>query len=71
MLRLMRWGDDEKQQHQRVLEPEREELDDYPSGPHKLTVLSKYRVHVARMAVDEMVRHYTYYCEIVMIVNYC
>lgn len=56
MLRLMRWGDDEKQQHQRVLEPEREELDDYPSGPHKLTVLSKYRVHVARMAVDEMWR---------------
>lgn len=45
-------GDDEQQQHQRVSEPEREKHDDYPSGPHELTVLSKYRIHVARMAAD-------------------
>jgi len=52
-------GDDEQQQ--RVPEPE--ELDDYPGVPHDLIVQTKYHVHVARMATDGMVIHYTYYCE--------
>ena len=42
-------------------EPESEELNDYPGGPHNLTVLTKYRVHVARLAVDGVVKHYTFY----------
>jgi len=54
-----------------VPEPESEELDDYPGGPHELTVLTKYHVHVARMAADGVVRHYTYYCETLMIINCC
>jgi len=50
---------------------ELEELDDYPGGPHHLTVLTKYHVHAARMAANGMVRHYTNYCETLMIVNCC
>lgn len=31
-------------------EPKPEELEDYLGGPHDLLVLTKYHVHVARMA---------------------
>lgn len=61
-------GDDEQQQ-QRVPSPE--ELDDYSGDLHDLTVLTKYHVHVIRMAVDGVVRNYTFYCDILMIVNCC
>ncbi|RHN62157.1 hypothetical protein MtrunA17_Chr4g0044401 [Medicago truncatula] len=42
--------DDEQQRVQP--EPELEELDDYPGGPHDLTMLTKYHVHVTKMAAD-------------------
>jgi hypothetical protein len=44
-------GDDEQQQRVQP-EPELEELDDYHGGPHDLTVLTKYHVHVTKMAAD-------------------
>jgi len=53
--------DEQQQQHQqqrRVPEPEPEQLDDYSSGRRDTTVLTKYHVHVARMAADGEVRHY-------------
>jgi len=43
------------------VEPELEQLDDYPSGQQGLTMLTMYHVHVARMAADGMVRRYTFY----------
>ena len=51
-------GDDDDGQQQRwrqrkrVSEPESEPLDDYPSGPHDTTLLTRYHVHVARAATD-------------------
>jgi len=34
--------DDEQQRRKRVPDPEPEELDEYPSGPHDTTVLTRY-----------------------------
>jgi hypothetical protein len=39
-----------------VLEPEPEQLDDYPGGPYDTTVLTRYHVHVTMMAADGEVR---------------
>jgi len=63
-------GDDEQQQ-QHVQESEPDELDDYPGDPHDLTMLTKYHVHVAKMTADGMTRHYTYYCDTLMIIKCC
>jgi len=53
-------GDDNDEQQQqrrkRVPEPELEELDDYSGGPHDTTVLTRYHVHMVRMAADGDVR---------------
>jgi len=52
-------GDDKQRQQRRrrrVLEPEPEQLDDYPGGPHDTTMLTRYRVYVAKMAADGEVR---------------
>jgi hypothetical protein len=47
---------DDDEQHERVqLELKPYELDDYPSGPHNLTMLTKYYVHMVRMATDGVV----------------
>jgi hypothetical protein len=47
---------DDDEQHEHVqLELKPQELDDYPSGPHNLTMLTKYYGHVARMATDGVV----------------
>jgi len=43
------------------VEPELDQLDDYPGGQQGLTVLTMYLVHVARMAADGVVRRYTFY----------
>jgi len=50
--------DAQQQQRQRmkgkkVVEPDHEPLDDYPGGPHDLTLLTRYHVHVARKASEE------------------
>ena len=43
------------------VEPEPEQLDDYPGGPHALFVLTMHHVHVVRMLADGVVRRYTFY----------
>jgi len=40
----------------KVVEPDPDPLDDYPGGPHDLTLLTRYHVHVARKAYGEVVR---------------
>jgi len=56
-------GDDDEHQQRwrRVPEPEPDHLDDYPGGPHDTTMLTRYYVHMAKMAADGEVRHY-YIC---------
>jgi len=51
-----------------------DKLDDCPSSPHDLSVLTMHHVHVAKMAVDGVVRRYTFYLmkiELLCCFNYC
>jgi len=40
----------------KVVEPDPDLLDDYSGGPHDITLLTRYHVHVARKAAEGVVR---------------
>ena len=40
----------------KVAEPDPDPLDDYPGGPHDITMLMRYHVHVAKKASEGVVR---------------
>jgi hypothetical protein len=40
----------------KVVEPDPDPLDDYPDGPHDITLLTRYHVHVARKTSEGVVR---------------
>jgi len=42
------------------LDPEPEQLDDYLGGPHDLSMLTMYHVHVAKRMYVGLVRLYTF-----------